>query len=629
MMLRGVLFGFILALGWQGEAQSSAPDLKADPRLQKQVSFHAKRITVRDFVKSLAEQTQVSLGVDKAFEQEKLTLFVKEKPAWEVMTHAVAVLGLEWHAAQNEGYFIARSKQRAEEELAEQKRRQQQREALEKRLRALQRTATQYRFDQLFAEYQRLQKARQEIEARKPEGWQDRLTEIANTLASLSAGSDLQSYLAGWLTAQWIPQQWQRFWQGTPFVACYPARPGLAVLPSEIGSWYLREQSEKVKMLTPEAMAPSIPDPPTSFYFVMRYDPHQQLIHYHLIVNTETLGYKADGGTIQEWIPSEAENALNPVPAPNLPAIPIASKPGEPNCCPQPAACTLADELEWLTERCEVAIIAQAFRVRLAWGTHSRSQAQTLNRWVAEHPSLQNYHFEYRDGYLLVRYPLAPMLRRTEIPESAIVSLEERARSEGGLTLDDYAQLALQLTPEQEQRLVDSTYLPSFGDISHALCFDSDPLKQSLPAFRFWASLTPQQRKSALEEAIPLFYHQLSTVQKRLFWEAIESSLWDWRGISAGMLHQIDQLYAPEAETELAFFLDRWDQEMEIIEIVSPDEYGEDMVPAPKKVQNMRVYVFHFGLSKEVSVPYSVALPILSQKSDTATPNASETHDRK
>lgn len=621
MMWHSLLFGCVLALGWQGEAPPSAPDLKADPRLQKPVSFHAKRITVRDFVKSLAEQTQVPLGVDKAYEQEKLTLFVKEKPAWEVMTHAVAVLGLEWRAAQNEGYFIARSKQRTEEELAEQKRRQQLREALEKRLRALQRTATQYRFDQLFVEYQRLQQARQEIEARKPEGWQDRLTEIANTLASLSAGSDLQSYLVGWLTAQWTPQQWQRFWQGTPFVACYPARPGLAVLPPEIGSWYLREQSEKVKMLPPEAMAPPVPEPPTSFYFVMRYDPHQPIIHYHLIASTETLGYTADGGVIQEWIPNEAENAPNPLLAPNLPTIPIASKPGEPNCCPQPVACTLADELEWLAERCEVAIIAQAFRVRLAWGTKSISQAQTLDRWVAENPSLRNYRFEYRDGYLLVRYPLAPMLRRTEIPESVIVPLEERARLEGGLTLDDYAQLALQLTPEQEQRLVDATLLPTFGDISHALCFDTDPLKQSLPAFRFWASLTPQQRKSALEEAVPLFYHQLSTVQKRLFWDAIESSLWDWRWISAGMLHQIDLLYAPEAEEELAFFLDRWDQEMEIIEIESPDEYGEDRVPAPKKVQNQREYVFHFGLSKEASVRYPVTLPILQKRSEEAKTN--------
>ncbi|MFQ3611249.1 MAG: hypothetical protein SNJ72_07120 [Fimbriimonadales bacterium] len=615
MPLRSVLVSLLLALGWAGYTQNQPPNLQSDERLQQLVTFQAKIINLRDFVKTLAEKTKVPLGVDKAFEQEKLTLFVKEKPAWEVMKHAVAVLGLEWQTAKNEGYFIARSKQRTEEERAEQKRRHQQRERLESKLRALQRTATQYSYDQLIAEYQRLIQERQAIEARKPEGWQDKMTQIADLLYQLELVSKLPNYLLGRLSAQWTPAQWQNFWQGTPFLAKYPAHPKLAILAPEVRAWYAQYRyTQSLTNLpsgsTAETLEPS--DLPTDFYCYIRYNPHQQVINCYLVAYKDAETFWVETSQIEEPIAyDEVIPGDSPEPA-NLPALPIQTKPGEPKCCLQPASCTLAEILEWLAERCEVAIIAQAFRVRPSWNVPLASQGQTLNRWVTETSAMRGYDFTYRDGYLMVRYPSAAFLRLSELPEPVIAPLEERARTEGGLTLDDYAQLAIELTPEQEQRFVNPPRLRLL-DTTHAVCFDSNPLKQSLPALRFWASLTPQQKQNALD-ALPLFYNQLSTLQKRLFWEAVEIALWDWRSLTSEWLNSIQLLYAPEAEAELAFFLDRWNQETVVITLEGSPDNDQEAQTLHAENKPLREYVFHFGLSKTVSARYPLALPSIAPK---------------
>ncbi len=184
-------------------------NLRDEPQLQKRLSLRAKLQPLQEFVRVVAEQTGVRLGIDKRYEQEKITLFVKERPAWELLERVAEVVDLEWRSAETGGYFLARSERRKEQEQAIQKARAEKFLAIENTLfKGYQRTAQldylelTLRADQLSAELE-------QIVRQKPPGWQERVSQLQSELNSLEETLLLPSYFAGKITSAWQRNQWQ------------------------------------------------------------------------------------------------------------------------------------------------------------------------------------------------------------------------------------------------------------------------------------------------------------------------------------------------------------------------------------------------------------------------------------
>ncbi|GIV12232.1 MAG: hypothetical protein KatS3mg021_0514 [Fimbriimonadales bacterium] len=104
-----VLFATIIGLVWVLTGRAQSVNLQTVPELGKPITVRSARLTLADLVRRVAQETDVRLGVAKEIEQEKLTLFVSEKPAWQILHLAARVLELEWHREPEKGgYYLIR-----------------------------------------------------------------------------------------------------------------------------------------------------------------------------------------------------------------------------------------------------------------------------------------------------------------------------------------------------------------------------------------------------------------------------------------------------------------------------------------------------------------------------------------
>jgi hypothetical protein len=131
---------------------------------------------------------------------------------------------------------------------------------------------------------------------------------------------------------------------------------------------------------------------------------------------------------------------------------------------------------------------------------------------------------------LMARYRAYPLLRPSEIPEPLLEPLERKLRAKQEITLDEWATFATQLTPMQIARA--SGWVNLAGQpVFHETLVPMENLVVVLPALRFWASLSPQQRRAALEGE-RLLPERMTPKQRELFLQAFNSPLPDLAGAS-------------------------------------------------------------------------------------------------
>jgi hypothetical protein len=121
---------------------------------------------------------------------------------------------------------------------------------------------------------------------------------------------------------------------------------------------------------------------------------------------------------------------------------------------------------------------------------------------------------------LMARYRAYPLLRSSEIPESLLEPLEQKLRAKQEITLDEWAAFATQLTPMQLARAEGWIRLAG-QPASHETLVPLDNLIVALPALRFWASLSPQQRQAALGGE-RLLLERMTPRQRELFLQAFQ-----------------------------------------------------------------------------------------------------------
>ncbi|CUU02443.1 MAG: hypothetical protein N2045_03375 [Fimbriimonadales bacterium] len=583
-----VLFATIIGLVWVLTGRAQSVNLQTVPELGKPITVRSARLTLADLVRRVAQETDVRLGVAKEIEQEKLTLFVSEKPAWQILHLAARVLELEWHREPEKGgYYLIRPtttspNARRNRELQESRKR------MEQALREWQQQASTD-FVALRTQLDKIEAQRAQIEGSRPPGWQDALTALAQQRANLvPCAESLPAYLVGWLTARFGREQWNRFWQGLPLLATYPQRGSALELPQQVLTWFAAQQSPKIQ---------EVPIQSVGFLFYLK----QGTLYAFLIARTP-----------QEHFVHPAQFQLDTPQAPTtsgkvvgeIPNLPIARKPNDtpPPCPYYGGVCTLAESLEWLTGHCEIPVIAESFRLPMR--QPPIVAANSLAEWAQHLVQTEPVEVRYEEGFLCVRYLDAWRWRLSEIPERLLEPFEQRALQQGGLSLDDYAELANQLTPSQQARIEQGGLI--------ALRFDPTPLQQGIPVLRFWANLMPSQKQAARERQ-PLAYEQLTATQQRLFWDALEWGLTKPQMMTPGLLDELDALYTPEATTELAFFLDDWKQNTYRVSngeitIVFEDEqsYRESLSELPSGARPYSVsqevrheYMFHFGFDSQ------------------------------
>jgi hypothetical protein len=185
---------------------------------------------------------------------------------------------------------------------------------------------------------------------------------------------------------------------------------------------------------------------------------------------------------------------------------------------------SLADHLSYLSDTSGSDIIADAFRQGVSVARPFVG-ATTGEYLTSLHSSKNPKEIRFRpvdfvwskNQFLMVRHANFWKLQQTEVPERILGPVEERIAKQGYSTIEDFAQIAGQVTAVQREVFE----LSSVG-LFH---FSKYPLGQAFEQLRFWGSLSPRQREEAQSEAgLPLT--GLSGARSQIGEAAISDMIW-------------------------------------------------------------------------------------------------------
>ncbi len=163
---------------------------------------------------------------------------------------------------------------------------------------------------------------------------------------------------------------------------------------------------------------------------------------------------------------------------------------------------SLGDHLRYISEAADVSVVSDAYRVAVSYPKPytGRTVGAYLNQLVHEAvegaPLIKPGGYRTNDGWLMVRHQSFWHLDETEIAESDLARLENALKKNQPLTVDEYADFATQLRPEQSA---------AFGTDRIGLFeFSNRPFEFSWPILRLWGVLSPEQRAFAKENGLDI-----------------------------------------------------------------------------------------------------------------------------
>jgi hypothetical protein len=572
--------------------QVQANDWQTDPRLQKPVTLQLPNAPFAEILEELSKQTGVPFTIHPSLQEEKATFFVTNQPAQQILAKWFSLFGLKCEPKED-GYQL----------LPDPALRQQEQEAVEweRRMIRLEAEKTLRTWSQLirddFAVYARrasdIEEEMDKLQQEKPPGWQDRRAALAEQFAQVREVALPHQYLAGWLYRRFSSAIWRELRQGETVWFSTAQEPGTLPLPPDALRW----------------QAYPADTTPRSMLFGIRLDQAQRDLVFYAFTQpgddtaepTATV-YKHPLSPDPEQKPSVQqrwERWQTPPEEFSIFRRRIENK--TPSPAPPPGQSTAADSLCWIAQHAQMNVIADAFRVpvRLVVG------GDTLSEWLSRFTLQEPGYLRIEGNWLLFRHAGYWRLKRSELPEKLVRQMEQKWATEG-LSLDDYAALAAQLTPEGIVRVRESN--------GYSFRFDSAPLRDAALALRFWASLSAEQKKVALQLQ-PLAYLSLTPVQQRLFQEAMLAKLHE----KSGPLLLVF-LTMPDLPVELAFVIDRWREGVYTLEgdklsitteSIEELEQQRHLVPdAPTAYgQSLRgQFVFYFGIDSQRSVRYHISV---------------------
>lgn len=531
--------------------QADENPLTQEERLRTPVTVQQRMIMLPELLREIGKQTGVRLTCARDLSVDKLTVFVKDKPAVEVLTHIATLVMGEWHKTKG-GYSLAQTAKarKWEEELLtwdRENRLQKARETIETYM-----TYSEKDYAELVRQVRQQREAKQAGKPPSvvvtPGGQQMRFVGPI-----LGSGEDdyaeLHNYLLGRILRGFTRAQWQAFWRGEVFVAATFDLPGALRLPPETLEWL--RQSVQLEL-------PYVQDELAEAFRRQRLSEAESTQHVLLLfaldeqsgsVRTTIARYNPESpsprtlGTIggaAMFTAKQSPHRLEEHPCqqywgqwqtdPKNPSSPewLASKIAPLPNAPKPTSeysrflfsyppFTLADYLQWLSQNTSINILADAYRT--AWNAYIdlpfHVPGETVGEWLRRIAKSFRKAWWHAEGeWLLVKHADFWRLRPTELPEAIVRQIEKKiARGQIDTLLDDYAALAGSITPAHRKRVqIKGGYAVRFP-IYYIVQFH-------LPFLRFWASLNWAQKNATLRDGfIPL--RTLSAKQRQTFMQCV------------------------------------------------------------------------------------------------------------
>ncbi len=526
-MLRwGWVFCLIMAGAWAG-AQS--PDLGQDTRLQKPITVQEPLIPLKQLFQQLSAQLGLTLSAAPDIAEDKVCVLVKERPAHEVLRRLAETLRYEWQRSDTtDGYRLYQPNQeRVREALLRQALLLARRQLMEPALRALINLARRYSPEEL---------RRMNTEAERSDP--DQQARLVSLLQNVNL------YAAARVMGDFRATEWNRFWQGetlifstAPQAGELPLAPSLQQLLSE---WY---PFTKARSLTHETEAGE-----GVISLRMRWDAWRGTLFLHIEYRRRSASDRSGasygataipyslsaadliGGdnareksmTALETNPNNrvwrewANVSERPTPSRRATASP------EPFPLPSPIQNSPLAQLIELARRYGLDLYADAYRItqaELSLISRLRLRDETLAPLRWQLPELFWLHQE--GDALMARHKDYFWLRPSEIPEDWLRPLEARKQKQESISLDEWAQFASALNELQIERIA-GLPLTAGWSVRTASALKLPLLVQAVPALRFWASLTPQQKQAALAGK-QLYLSQLTPPQRQRFEQALNA----------------------------------------------------------------------------------------------------------
>jgi hypothetical protein len=501
----GVLVGLWLA----SSALAQEARLQDDARLQETLAIQKPFAPLRQVLRAVQDATGVPLHADRAVAEDKVCVLTREQPAHEILTRLAETLRYSWQpSADGKGYRLVQSaSERAREQSLLRAYEQWRIDAVQKPLREtvqLLRRHTRQQLEQLAADLNR------------------RLSPEAKGLLKEML-TDPKVYLAMQTLAALPDSVVSRIAQGeTVSFSSHPA-PGEFPLPDALKQQVLEYERATTSLPIEKIAVRLAVDPRTlelRYIIYAEYDSGKGATSWEIMrphaVAEDALAQHPQSAVWREWhSDAEAFRALAPTKA----RAPTLTIPESIRRSPLVALIRYAREHR-------LDLYADAYRLRLFLGGERERTPQV----DFERARNQFFWVRLEGETLMARYRAYPLLRPSEIPEPLLEPLERKLRAKQEITLDEWATFATQLTPMQIARA--SGWVNLAGQpVFHETLVPMENLVVVLPALRFWASLSPQQRRAALEGE-RLLPERMTPKQRELFLQAFNSPLPDLAGAS-------------------------------------------------------------------------------------------------
>jgi hypothetical protein len=503
----GVLVGLWLVSG----ALAQEARLQEDARLQETLAIQEPFAPLHELLRTVQDATGVPLYADRAIAEDKVCVLTRERPAHEILTRLAQTLRYAWQpSTDGNGYRLT---QPASERAREQ---------------SLLRAYEQWRIDTiqkpLRETVQLLRRHnRQQLEKLAADP-QSRLSPEAKGLLKEML-TDPKVYLAMQTLAALPDSVVSRIAQGeTVSFSSHPA-PGEFPLPDALKQQVLEYERATTSLPIEKIAVRLAVDPRTlelQYIIYAEYDSGKGATSWEIMrprsVAEDALAQHPQSAVWREWHSDAAAfRALTPTKA-RAPTLTI----------PEPIRRSPLVALIRYAHEHGLDLYADAYRIRLLLGNERERTPQT------DYEQARNQFFWVRlEGEtLMARYRAYPLLRPSEIPEPLLEPLERKLRAKQEITLDEWATFATQLTPMQIARANGWVNLAG-QPVFHETLVPMENLVVVLPALRFWASLSPQQRRAALEGE-RLLPERMTPKQRELFVQAATYAPEDPEGFTPG-----------------------------------------------------------------------------------------------
>ena len=526
MRICAVLCGVVF---WSGLLAQEAR-LQDDSRLHETLAIEKPFASLREMLRTVQEATGVPLYADRAIAEDKVCILTRERPAHEILTRLAQTLRYAWQpSTDGNGYRLTQpASERAREQSLLRAYEQARLDAIQKPLREVMQLLRRHN-------RQQLEKLAEDPNSRlSPEAhallkWAVDETPVALGLHALATlpGSVLQRLAHGEPIAFSSHPKFGEFPMPQPLRRkvvefCRPV-PEEAIQKAAVRFFV---DPKRVVLRCALVFDTNLPDSGDWNDISFRYiairrfvNGKTELIHIFDIMHTlvrseEVIARHPQSAVWREWhSEAEAFRALKSTPT-RAPVLTI----------PEPIRRSPLVALIRYAREHGLDLYADAYRIRLLLGNERERTPQT----DFEQARSQFFWVRLEGDALMARYRAYPLLRSSEIPESLLEPLERKLRAKQEITLDEWATFATQLTPMQIARAEGWIRLAE-QPTDHETLVPLENLVVVLPALRFWASLSPQQRQAALEGE-RLLPERMTPKQRELFLQVFSRPLPDLVG---------------------------------------------------------------------------------------------------